>query len=132
MNGVERWQVGEKLPKGWKWVKLEDICKIVGGSTLPEHSESKEDQRVYCIKVSDLDGNFSDGKTLSGSPLHTDRHLAGGRILASGAIVFPKRGGAIATNKKRILGISAVLDPSLMGVEANISLILPIFFTLLA
>ena len=27
MNGVEKGQVGEKLPKGWKWVDLESVCE---------------------------------------------------------------------------------------------------------
>ncbi|MGA5375796.1 restriction endonuclease subunit S [Streptomyces griseoincarnatus] len=34
-----------------------------------------------------------------------------------GAVVFPKRGGAIGTNKKRILRRAAVLDPNLMAVK---------------
>lgn len=36
------------------------------------------------------------------------------RILLAGS-VFPKRGGAIATNKKRILDVQAALGPNLMG-----------------
>jgi len=27
VNGVEKGQVGEKLPKGWKWVDLESVCE---------------------------------------------------------------------------------------------------------
>ena len=45
--------------------------------------------------------------------------LKGFRVLPLNAIVFPKRGGAIATNKKRILQRPAVLDPNMMGVFAK-------------
>ena len=32
VNGVEREQVGEKLPKGWKWVKLKDVVDVRDGT----------------------------------------------------------------------------------------------------
>ena len=51
--------------------------------------------------------------------LETNRAAAtarGLRVVPAGAVVFPKRGGAIATNKKRVLAVPAALDPNLMGV----------------
>jgi type I restriction enzyme, S subunit len=111
--------IEKPLPIGWKWKKLENLCDIVGGSTIPEKSETGETGKVYCLKVSDLDGDWSNGRVISGSPIHTNKHSAGPRMLSPGAIVFPKRGGAIATNKKRILDIHAILDPNLMGIEVK-------------
>jgi type I restriction enzyme, S subunit len=119
-----------ELPKGWKWVRLEDVCEIVGGNTLPEPEDAQNEDKVYCLKVSDLDGDYSDGKILSGGLLYTQRNLAGNRILSPEAIVFPKRGGAIATNKKRILSVYAVLDPNLMGIEVKSTDILSSFLYL--
>ena len=37
---------------------------------------------------------------------------------------FAKRGGAISTNKKRILGRPAILDPNLMGIVPDEGLIM--------
>jgi type I restriction enzyme, S subunit len=41
------------------------------------------------------------------------------KALAVGATVFPKRGGAIGTNVKRMIGRPAVLDPNLIGIEPS-------------
>ncbi|MGG6242860.1 restriction endonuclease subunit S [Nodosilinea sp. AN01ver1] len=130
---LERHQKGEKkaLPDGWQLVKLGEVCDIIGGSTLPNHqSNVPEEERIYCLKVSDLDGVFSNGRNLRGSPIYTNKQNAGSRILAPDDVVFPKRGGAIATNKKRILKVSAVLDPNLMGIHAHKKKVLPEFLHL--
>ncbi len=42
--------------------------------------------------------------------------VSSGKCLPPGTVIFPKRGGAIATNNKRILRRPALLDPNLMGV----------------
>ncbi|MDP2811846.1 MAG: restriction endonuclease subunit S [Rhodocyclaceae bacterium] len=70
------------------------------------------------LKVSDLN-DAGNETAVVGCRLETTRGYAASkrlRIVPRGAVVFPKRGGAIATNKKRILGISAALDPNMMGV----------------
>jgi type I restriction enzyme S subunit len=43
----------------------------------------------------------------------------GMRRFPVGTVIFPKRGGAIATNKKRKLGVVGGLDLNLMGVTAK-------------
>ena len=101
----------------WQRKRLGDVCSIIGGNTLPPPNEAGNEDRVYCLKVSDLNGEFCDGPWLSGGALYTSRRLAGARVLEAGAVVFPKRGGAIATNRKRILKAPAVLDPNLMGIQ---------------
>lgn len=98
---------------------LDDVTHIVGGQSLPEMvAEPSEAGDVHLVKVSDMNraGNetyiYSSALSLfTNSPL-----LRGIRLLPNGAVILPKRGGAIATNKKRILTCSAALDPNLMGI----------------
>jgi type I restriction enzyme S subunit len=104
--------------KPWPQRRLGDVCGIIGGNTLPPPEECSADDRVYCLKVSDLDGPFSDGREVFGGSFYTSRTTAKNRILGPRSVIFPKRGGAIATNKKRTLKVFAVLDPNLMGVQA--------------
>ena len=41
------------------------------------------------------------------------------KVYPKGTVIFPKRGGAILTNKKRILSVDAAFDLNLMGVLPN-------------
>jgi len=107
----------QQLPKGWRWAELGDVCDILGGCTLPPTSQDSTDDRVYCIKVSDLDQPPFDGMTIQQAPAWVSAISVRGRQLRPGAVVFPKRGGAIATNRKRILRVCALLDPNLMGLQ---------------
>jgi len=50
-------------------------------------------------------------------------------LVPEGTIVFPKRGGAIGTNKKRITKARAVLDPNLMGVIPGSAVTLDYLFS---
>jgi type I restriction enzyme S subunit len=99
--------------------RLGDVTEIIGGGSLPDTTSVVEtSSHVLLVKVSDMNraGNevFMEESALGlpkDSPL-----LRGFRVLPPHSIVFPKRGGAIATNKKRILMKPAVLDPNMMGV----------------
>jgi type I restriction enzyme S subunit len=99
--------------------QLGDVTEIIGGGSLPDTSlVERNSSDVLLVKVSDMNrpGNEvfireSAFGLASDSPL-----LRGFRVLPAQSIVFPKRGGAIATNKKRILKRPAVLDPNTMGV----------------
>jgi len=70
------------------------------------------------MKVSDMNAPGNEF-TVTRCRLETDQASAKRfklRVVPVGAVVFPKRGGAIATNKKRTLAIPAALDPNMMGV----------------
>jgi type I restriction enzyme S subunit len=102
--------------------RLDDVAEIIGGGSLPDTTLAESGRtEVIFVKVSDMNrpGNeiYMCDSALgvpANSPL-----LKGFRILPSKSIVFPKRGGAIATNKKRMLQRPAVLDPNMMGVFAK-------------
>ena len=100
---------------------LGEVTRIIGGNSVPENAPNPQpdENRIGLMKVADMNlpGN---GIVVSRCRLETNRDTAERlrlRILPASSIVFPKRGGAIATNKKRILGLPAALDPNLMGVH---------------
>jgi type I restriction enzyme S subunit len=52
----------------------------------------------------------------------------GAKIIPAKSVIFPKIGGAIATNKKRILSIPSCVDNNVMGIYPNDKLVNPEFF----
>ncbi|MCA0857284.1 restriction endonuclease subunit S [Phaeobacter italicus] len=95
---------------------LGDFADFFSGNTLPDGEEFADQANGYLIlKVSDLnrEGN-TDAVTMAASWSRKTGTRAS--TCPAGALVFPKRGGAIGTNKKRLLDRPAILDPNLMGV----------------
>jgi len=102
----------------WKTVKLGEIAKAVGGNGFPKKYQGNIEKNIPFFKVSDMNtygnekfmsasNNFVDVKDLK--EMHAKIHPAG-------TIIFPKVGGAISTNKKRILTNDAAFDNNVMGV----------------
>ena len=104
-------------PRGWPVKKLGEVTNFKSGSTLPNGVDFAEQTGGYLLlKVAEL--NMPENNPLiRASRKWTDQSGARAATCSAGAIILPKRGGAISTNKKRRLGRSAVLDPNLMGVE---------------
>lgn len=116
------------LPESWLVARLDAIAKTV--STRMAYSELEDTEavqengvRVLGIKVSDMnrDGNET---VLTSAALERalDATLAERRCAPPGTIVFPKRGAAIATNKKRCTSTWSVFDPNIIGVVPGASI----------
>lgn len=98
---------------------LEDVADIRGGGSLPKGSESDlGNASVLLVKVGDMNIEGNE-RAIGGSREYLPSKAAGRGIIPTGAVIFPKRGGAIATNKKRLLGRPALIDPNLMAVVAD-------------
>ncbi|RVM95944.1 restriction endonuclease subunit S [Sinorhizobium meliloti] len=97
---------------------LGETCNLFAGNSLPagEPYIGQSDGHLL-LKVGDLNLPGNDQTVMTAREWLTEKARMGAAIVApKNAIVFPKRGGAIATNKKRILGRSCILDPNLMAV----------------
>jgi hypothetical protein len=99
---------------------LGKLTGIIGGNSIPENAPlpNPGEERLGLMKVSDMNAPGNE-RFINRCKLETSRAAAVARklrIVPAGAVVFPKRGGAIATNKKRVLSFPASLDPNLMGV----------------
>lgn len=96
---------------------LGDVAIVAGGHT-PRGLASTKDGLIPFYKVGDMNsadrfGRMGPARTyLSAESAEAYR----ARLWPSGTLVFPKQGGAIATNKKRVLTQTAACDLNTMGV----------------
>lgn len=103
-------------------VPLGDICGVAGGAT-PKGVVLDAEGEVLFYKVGDM--NVGDGHSMAGSRTYVSRREAERlrlRIWPAGTVIFPKQGGAIATNKKRVLARPAACDLNIMGVTPGSSI----------
>ncbi len=106
-------------PKGWPIRPLGETAAFFGGATLPEGIPftGQKDGYLLC-KVSTLALPENSNGIVS-SVEWSERHSARSAVAPPGSILFPKRGAAIATNRKRLLIRTGALDPNLMGVRGR-------------
>jgi type I restriction enzyme, S subunit len=97
---------------------LGEMCRLFAGNSLPAgESYVGQQDGLLLLKVGDLNLPGNDQVVTSAREWVPEKARTGAAIVApKDAIVFPKRGGAIATNKKRVLGRPCILDPNLMAV----------------
>ncbi len=98
---------------------LEEVADIRGGGSLPKGTPNDQgDASVLLVKVGDMNIEGND-RVIGVAREFLPKNEAGRNTIPSGAVVLPKRGGAIATNKKRMLGRPALIDPNLMAIVAR-------------
>jgi len=90
--------------------RLADVVQIVSGQT-PKGLVPRAEGAVPFFKVGDM--NAAEGREMAAARGYLDAELIDQfklKVRPAGTVIFPKRGGAIATNKKRILREPAVFD----------------------
>lgn len=95
-------------------VKIGDICTLKSGTSLKEDILNESNGVPY-IKVSDMNlvGNE---KYIVRANSYVDESISEKMLFPKGTVLFPKRGGAIGTNKKRIASKAVCADLNTMGV----------------
>ncbi|MEZ5380986.1 MAG: restriction endonuclease subunit S [Microthrixaceae bacterium] len=104
------------LPQGWEWSTVGEVASVEGGVT-PKGMKELASGDVPFFKVGDM--HLSDREQMHRSRTMLDRgalESARAKLWPRGTIVFPKNGGAVATNKKRRLGVAGACDLNMMGV----------------
>lgn len=99
-------------------VHIGDICTPFSGFT-PAASELFPSGKYPYFKVAEMNREANQRVMTD-----TDAYVKESRkFFPKGAIVFPKNGAAIATNKKRILGQDSIVDLNTGGVKPNADLV---------
>jgi len=101
-------------PPGWLSGTIFDLAVLKSGNSFPNEEELGEGEYLY-VKVSDMNlpENQHEITTSSRFINPEDRDLRG--LIPANAIIFPKRGGAIATNKKRLVKKPIFVDSNTMA-----------------
>lgn len=111
---IEDDEIPYELPKGWLFMRLGELVTLKSGSTVSKALEFNKGDYMY-VKVGgmNLPGNE---KIITTSELYvkSDPKIENALIPAN-SIIFPKRGGAIATNKKRVVNQSILVDLNTMA-----------------
>jgi len=96
-------------------VALADVATVASGQT-PKGLETSTTGSIPYYKVGDM--NAAEGQRMGRARAYVteaEATRAKLRVYPAGTVVFPKRGGAIATNKKRILTTPAAVDLNTMA-----------------
>ena len=106
------------LPQGWVWATVEQLAELSSGHTPKDAGKfSNSAGSVHWFKVADMNADGNEDSLVVAATRFTEgtANELGLKIAPTGTIVFPKRGGAIATNKKRRLGVEGAYDLNMMG-----------------
>ena len=118
---VEMFGDNKANPMNWKLSTIGECCTLKSGTTLSTDVENEGGPIPY-IKVGDMNYPGNE-RYITTSSRFVSEATAGKGLFNIGSIVFPKRGGAIGTNKKRMTKKTICADLNIMGVSSNGSLL---------
>jgi type I restriction enzyme S subunit len=110
-------EIGE-VPEEWHMKAIEDIADVRGGYGFPHAYQGKQSGKFPFYKVSDMNlpGNE---QTMGQANNYVDDQTVEelrARPFAAGAVIFPKVGAAVHTNKKRLLTRPSLVDNNVLTV----------------
>jgi type I restriction enzyme S subunit len=108
-------QVFNTKKNGWVENNIGEICLLKSGTTMP-HDLEKETGDIPYLKVADMNFEENIGCITMSSRFLDKKDIKDSIIIPKGAVIFPKRGGAILTNKKRMTSIPICADLNIMAV----------------
>ena len=112
VNYLQKVLEGEK---DWEIKKLGDVCNLKSGTTISTSLERAEGDILY-VKVGDMTMQNNDVEINTSSRFVNRDEISKTQIIPNGAVIFPKRGGAIATNKKRKIIKPTIVDLNIMAI----------------
>lgn len=117
-SGVE-W-LGD-VPEHWKIVPLKRFAWFKSGAGFPVTEQGAQDSEILFLRVSDMTvpGNEVWIETAGSTVSRETAARLGAFVFPAGTIVFPKVGGALLTNKRRLLRRPSCVDNNVMGCVVN-------------
>ena len=111
-------ELARSFPREWAELTLVHLGRWAIGSGFPIVEQGKEGLPILFAKVSDMNRPGNEREIVSTA--HTiDADIARRlrvNVHPAGAVIFPKIGGAIATNKRRVLVRPTAIDNNCLGI----------------
>ena len=105
----------ENKDEGWEKKILKEVCELKSGTTISPSLERSEGDVLY-TKVGDMNLPENKVEINTSTRFVNSKEIKINQIIPEGAIIFPKRGGAIATNKKRKIIKPTIVDLNTMAI----------------
>lgn len=113
------------IPDSWEWVHFEHIGEFLSGYT-PNPNQLSSVGNIPYFKISDMNKPENSRYMIQTECFLNEDSV---RTYRKGSIIYPKNGGAVYTNKRRILTCESVVDLN-TGVFSLYDIsILPFIFT---
>lgn len=119
----------DPMRSDWHSTKLTELATVQSGSGFPIKYQGKVKGGIPFYKVSDMNitGNEREMICENNSITEEVRRELGAFLFPVGSIIFPKIGGAIATNKKRLVTCNCCVDNNVMGVIPKVGKVDSVF-----
>lgn len=101
--------------EGWVDKTIAEVCTLKSGTSVSVKLEKTSGDLPY-IKVADMNHDGNEIEILSSSRFLNEKDIGRNAVFPSGTTIFPKRGGSILTNKKRLTAVPICADLNVMGV----------------
>ena len=105
--------------------RLVDVATVDSGAGFPLQHQGVKGEKFPFLKVSDMNlvGNERAIRTWNHSISEDVRRTLRAKAFPAGAVIFPKIGAAIGTNKKRLLTQPSCVDNNVMAVIPKVGLL---------
>ena len=97
--------------------RMDEVCTLKNGTTFAKSLELNNGDILYC-KISDMN-LIGNEKYMTTSKTYVSNEIGKKISIPKNSVIFPKRGGAIGTNKKRITISNTCVDLNTMAVIPN-------------
>ena len=117
------------LPAHWRVVRLGEVAEIRAGVAFPHEYQGSVEGSYPFYKVSDMNtfGNEIYMEKASNWVNSEILRKLKAKLFPSETVIFPKVGGALLTNKKRVLARESLIDNNIMGVIVRQDICIPQF-----
>lgn len=106
-----------EVPEHWKVVPLKRIAWFKSGTGFPVGEQGCHGAEIPFLRVSDMTrmGNDTWIETVDSTVSRQTAQRLGAFVFPAASIIFPKVGGALLTNKRRLLRMPSCIDNNVMG-----------------